>query len=57
MASVTASHGELLHLVRAREGLSRQELMAETGMSRGTLYGRLESAGRSAKQNLPEGTR
>ena len=27
------------------------------GISRGTLYGRLESAGRSAKQNLPEGTR
>jgi len=42
MASVTASHGELLHLVRAREGLSRQQLMAETGMSRGTLYGRLD---------------
>ena len=42
MAGVTASHGELLHLVRAREGLSRQQLMAETGMSRGTLYGRLD---------------
>jgi predicted NBD/HSP70 family sugar kinase len=43
MASVTASHGELLHLVRAREGMSRQQLMAETGMSRGTLYGRLDA--------------
>ncbi len=41
MANVT-SHGELLHLVRAREGLSRAQLMAETGMSRGTLYGRLD---------------
>ena len=43
MASVTTSHGELLHLVRAREGLSRQQLMAETGMSRGTLYSRLDA--------------
>ena len=42
MASVTTSHGELLQLVRAREGLSRQQLMAETGMSRGTLYSRLD---------------
>jgi hypothetical protein len=42
MANVTTSHGELLHLVRAREGLSRQQLMAETGMSRGTLYSRLD---------------
>ncbi len=41
MANVT-SHGELLHLVRARDGLSRAQLMAETGMSRGTLYGRLD---------------
>ncbi len=47
MSNVTtqrvASHGELVHLVRDREGLSRQQLIAETGMSRGTLYSRLDT--------------
>ncbi len=38
-----ASHGELVRLVRDREGLSRQQLVAETGMSRGTLYSRLDT--------------
>ena len=38
-----ASAGQLLELVRRRGGLSRQQLLAETGMSRGTLYGRLDA--------------
>jgi predicted NBD/HSP70 family sugar kinase len=46
MSGITTSHGELLHLVRARKGLSRQQLMAETGMSRGTLYSRLDTLAR-----------
>jgi predicted NBD/HSP70 family sugar kinase len=50
MTNVTShrvtSHGELLHLVRDREGLSRQQLIAETGMSRGTLYSRLDTLAR-----------
>ncbi len=46
MSTITPSHGELLDLVRARGGLSRQELMAETGMSRGTLYSRLDTLAR-----------
>lgn len=37
------SHGSLLDLVRASGGLSRQQLIAETGMSRGTLYERLDT--------------
>lgn len=36
------SHGHLLAMVRDRGGLSRRQLLAETGMSRGTLYGRLD---------------
>jgi predicted NBD/HSP70 family sugar kinase len=47
MSNVTGqrvtSHGELVQLVRDREGLSRQQLIAETGMSRGTLYSRLDT--------------
>lgn len=47
MSNVTGhrvtSHGELVQLVRDREGLSRQQLVAETGMSRGTLYSRLDT--------------
>jgi predicted NBD/HSP70 family sugar kinase len=50
MSNVTShratSHGELVHLVRDREGLSRQQLIAETGMSRGTLYNRLDTLSR-----------
>ncbi len=47
MAGVTsqgvASHGHLLSLIRRREGLSRQQLIAETGLSRGTLHERLDT--------------
>jgi predicted NBD/HSP70 family sugar kinase len=47
MSNVTGrpvtSHGELVQLVRDREGLSRQQLITETGMSRGTLYSRLDT--------------
>ncbi len=42
MTGVT-SHGYLLELVRTSGGLSRQQLVASTGMSRGTLYGRLDT--------------
>lgn len=42
MASVT-SHGHLLTLVRRRGGLSRQQLIEETGLSRGTLHQRLDT--------------
>lgn len=38
-----ASHGSLLALVRERGGLSRRQLLDETGMSRGTLVGRLDA--------------
>ncbi|HEY0812209.1 MAG TPA: ROK family protein [Pseudonocardia sp.] len=41
-----ASHGELVRLVRNRGGLSRRQLMAETGMSRATLYSRLDTLAR-----------
>ena len=37
------SHGELVQLVRDSEGLSRQQLIKATGMSRGTLYSRLDT--------------
>lgn len=37
------SHGHLLSLIRSTDGLSRQQLLAETGMSRATLYERLEA--------------
>jgi predicted NBD/HSP70 family sugar kinase len=37
-----ASHGALLHLIRARSGATRQQLLAETGMSRTTLFERLD---------------
>lgn len=37
------SHGRLLELIRSTGGLSRQQLLAATGMSRATLYERLES--------------
>lgn len=40
------SHGGLLELVRASGGLSRQQLITETGMSRGTLYQRLDALAR-----------
>ena len=47
MSNVTGrqvtSHGELVQLVRDREGLSRQQLITETGMSRGTVYSRLDT--------------
>jgi predicted NBD/HSP70 family sugar kinase len=36
-----ASHGHLLDLIHTAEGLSRQQLLAATGMSRATLYDRL----------------
>lgn len=38
-----ASYGQLLRLIREREGLSRQQLMSLTGMSRTTLYERLDT--------------
>ena len=41
--SGATSHGHLLALIRSADGLSRQQLLAETGMSRATLYERLES--------------
>lgn len=37
------SHGSLLELIRATGGMSRQQLLASTGMSRATLYERLEA--------------
>lgn len=37
------SHGSLLELIRATGGMSRQQLLASTGMSRATLYERLET--------------
>lgn len=36
------SHGALLALIRSRPGLTRQDLLAETGMSRTTLFERLD---------------
>ncbi|HVH23272.1 MAG TPA: ROK family transcriptional regulator, partial [Pseudonocardia sp.] len=44
--TATTSAGQLLELIRLRGGLSRQQLLAETGMSRGTLYGRLDALAR-----------
>ncbi|WP_167133745.1 ROK family protein [Arthrobacter sedimenti] len=41
--SGVASHGSLLELIRSTGGLSRQQLLTETGMSRATLYERLET--------------
>ncbi len=38
-----ASHGSLLELIRSTGGLSRQQLLSATGMSRATLYERLET--------------
>lgn len=40
------SHGHLLALIRDHQGLSRQQLMTVTGMSRGTLFERLETLAR-----------
>lgn len=37
------SHGHLLDLIRSADGLSRQQLLSATGMSRATLYERLEA--------------
>jgi predicted NBD/HSP70 family sugar kinase len=37
------SHGNLLELIRAADGLSRQQLLSTTGMSRATLYERLDT--------------
>jgi predicted NBD/HSP70 family sugar kinase len=45
--TTAASAGALLELIRVREGLSRQQLLTETGMSRGTLYGRLDALARA----------
>jgi predicted NBD/HSP70 family sugar kinase len=42
MTGVT-SHGYLLELVRTSGGLSRQQLVESTGMSRGTLFSRLDT--------------
>lgn len=42
MSGVT-SHGYLLELIRSSGGLSRQQLVESTGMSRGTLFGRLDT--------------
>ncbi|MEO5992805.1 MAG: ROK family protein, partial [Arthrobacter sp.] len=41
--SGATSHGHLLDLIRAAGGMSRQQLLASTGMSRATLYERLET--------------
>ncbi|MCB5292698.1 ROK family protein [Arthrobacter sp. SO3] len=41
--SGATSHGHLLNLIRATGGMSRQQLLASTGMSRATLYERLET--------------
>ncbi|MCB5280769.1 MULTISPECIES: ROK family protein [unclassified Arthrobacter] len=41
--SGATSHGHLLDLIRATGGMSRQQLLASTGMSRATLYERLET--------------
>jgi predicted NBD/HSP70 family sugar kinase len=41
-----ARHGHLLGLVRERGGLSRRQLLDETGMARGTLVGRLDALAR-----------
>lgn len=38
-----ASHGYLLGMIRTADGLSRQQLLAATGMSRATLYERLDT--------------
>lgn len=38
-----ASHGALLQLIRARSGATRQQLLAVTGMSRTTLFERLDA--------------
>lgn len=38
----TASYGALLNLIRSSPGLTRQQLLASTGMSRTTLFERLE---------------
>lgn len=43
MTPSVASHGHLLELVRASGGRTRAQLVADTGMSRGTLYARLDS--------------
>lgn len=40
------SHGSLLELIRSSGGLSRQQLIAETGLSRGTVYERLDTLAR-----------
>lgn len=37
------SHGHLLELIRSADGLSRQQLLSATGMSRATLYERLDA--------------
>lgn len=37
------SHGHLLELIRSADGLSRQQLLSTTGMSRATLYERLDT--------------
>ena len=41
-APSATSPGELLALIRLNGGLTREELLRRTGMSRSTLYGRLE---------------
>jgi predicted NBD/HSP70 family sugar kinase len=44
--TAATSAGRLLELIQVRGGLSRRQLLAETGMSRGTLYGRLDALAR-----------
>lgn len=46
MSTAATSHGGLVDLVRASGGMSRQQLVAATGMSRGTLHQRLDVLGR-----------
>ena len=40
--SAPASYGSLLHLIRSRPGWTRQQLLAATGLSRTTLFARLD---------------
>ncbi|MDQ4492260.1 ROK family transcriptional regulator [Sinomonas sp. ASV486] len=47
VAQGAASHGRILELIRTAGGLSRQQLLSATGMSRATLYERLDALGRA----------
>ncbi|GAB3269069.1 ROK family protein [Sinomonas notoginsengisoli] len=46
-AAGAASHGRILELIRSGDGLSRQQLLGATGMSRATLYERLDALERA----------